>query len=137
MFRFITTKLMSLSRTRPAGCEVLSRRSFLVGACAVIGTACISSGVGEALATPLAVEPAIEPDDDLIELVQSRRREDDRRRRDRGRRDRRFSRRDLARQCRRSRRFRNNNRRLCGRVSGRSFGRRGACIQIGPLTVCE
>lgn len=137
MFRFITTKLMSLSRTRPAGCQVLSRRNFLFGACAVIGTACLSSGVGDASAAPLAVDPATEPDEDLIELIQSRRRDDGRGRRDRGRRDRRHSRRDLARQCRRSRRFRNNNRRLCGRVTGRSFGRRGACIQIGPLTVCE
>ena len=36
-----------------------------------------------------------------------------------------------------SKRFRRDNRRLCNRVTGRSFGRRGACLQIGPLTVCE
>lgn len=137
MLRFITTGITSLSRTKVDDGKTLSRRSFLVGACAVIGTACLSSGVGDASAAPLAVDPAIDPDEDLIELIQSRRRDDGRGRRDRGRRDRRHSRRDLARQCRRSRRFRNNNRRLCGRVTGRSFGRRGACIQIGPLTVCE
>ena len=124
--------------------EAMSRRSFLIGAGAVIGTAVVASGagIGEVEAAALTSDPSTEPDEELIELAQLRR--DDRggrRRDDRGGRrrrdDRRFSRRDLARQCRRSKRFRRNNRRLCNRVTGRGFGRRGSCIQIGPLTVCE
>ena len=155
MFGFLLRIMPAASGIERDDSEKLSRRRFLAGA--VIGTAIVSShlGVSEARAAPSKPDLAPEHDEDPVELAQARRddrgdrrrddrgrrRRDDRGRRrdDRGRRrdDRRFSRRDLERQCRRSNKFRRNNRRLCNRVTGRNFGRRGACLQIGPLTVCE
>ncbi len=158
MLKYLMRKLSAPAEVDQDARETISRRKFLVGACAVIGTACISSSVGvaDASATSMPAAPSMDEDSDLVELAQSRRRDEDRRdrrrrddRRDRRRRDdrgrrrrddrggRRANRRDLERQCQRSRRFRRDNRRLCKQVTGRSFGRRGSCIQLGPLQICE
>ncbi|MCY0092713.1 hypothetical protein [Hoeflea ulvae] len=152
MLNYLLRKMRLSVEAGHEACGTMSRRSFLAGAGTVIGTACISSslGVADASAAPLPAASPVDEDNDLIELAQSRRREDERRRDDRGgrrrddrgrRRDdrggRRHSRRDLERQCRRSKRFRRENRRLCNQVTGRTFGRRGSCIQIGPLQICE
>lgn len=140
MLKYLMRRMSAPAEVKHDAFETMSRRKFLVGACAVIGTACISSGMGvaDASATPMPAAPSMDQDNDLVELAQSRRREEERRGRrrdDRG--GRRVSRRDLERQCRRSKRFRRDNRRLCGQVTGRSFGRRGSCIQLGPLQICE
>jgi len=149
MLKYLMRKLSAPAEVDQDARETISRRKFLVGACAVIGTACISSSVGvaDASATSMPAAPSMDEDSDLVELAQSRRRDEDRRDRrrrdDRGRRrrddrgGRRANRRDLERQCQRSRRFRRDNRRLCKQVTGRSFGRRGSCIQLGPLQICE
>jgi len=139
--------------------EALSRRGFLLGACAAVGTVYVSSRIGVDAVSAAAMPPLSpqEADDVGMELAQywdnqprrrdddpRRRRDDDRGRRydDRGRRHdnrrpKRTSRRDLERQCRQSKRFRSDNRQLCRQVTGRNFGRSGSCIQFGPLQICE
>ena len=53
-----------------------------------------------------------------------------------GSRRRRWRRRELARMCRNNRRFRRDNRGLCRRVTGWRE-RRGACVQVGPVVICD
>ena len=55
------------------------------------------------------------------------------------RRERRYSRRELAHACRSDRRFRRDNRGLCARIEDRGFRgpRRGSCVTIGPVQICE
>ncbi|KKN48989.1 hypothetical protein LCGC14_0647310 [marine sediment metagenome] len=130
-----------------------SRRRFLVGlgiagSLAVVAPALLTVGPAD------AAEPASADAEEGFDIAQrreerrrredhrddrrdNRRRErrDDRRRERRGRR--RMGRRDLERRCRGDRRFRRENRRLCRRVTGRRIGRSGACIDFGPLTICE
>ncbi|MCY0093344.1 hypothetical protein [Hoeflea ulvae] len=141
-------KLMASSESKTTAQAALSRRKFILGAGAAFGSVYIASqlGVSHVQASPAAGSTGVELDDDLINLAQFR--DERNRRNDRGGRDdrgrgrddrggRRTSRRDLERQCRQSNRFRRDNRELCRRVSGRSFGRSGTCIQFGPLQVCE
>tara|TARA_R110002020_G_scaffold18929_10_gene65365 strand:- start:2984 stop:3469 length:486 start_codon:yes stop_codon:yes gene_type:complete len=140
--------------------QALPRRTFLLGACAAIGTVYVASKIGISTASAASSAPlsAPEADEGGMELAQYRddlqRRRDDNgfRRRDdnnfrgrddnRGRRHddrrpRRMSRRELERQCQRSPRFRQDNRQLCRQVTGRRLGRSGTCIQFGPLQICE
>jgi len=62
---------------------------------------------------------------------------DDRDYREERRRRRRYARRELARRCRYDRRFRFDNPDLCGRVAGPYRGRPGACVDVGPVTICN
>lgn len=50
---------------------------------------------------------------------------------------RRYSRRELRRRCRNDRRFRWRNRDLCRRVERMDVPRRGSCIRVGPVEICE
>jgi len=136
MLKYLLTKMSASIEVEHGAREKMSRRNFLFGACTVIGTACISSSIGvtDASATPLATAPLVEEGNGLVELAQALRK-DKRRRDDRG--GRRVNRRDLERQCKRSKKFRRNNRGLCKQVTGRTFGSRGSCIQLGPLQICE
>lgn len=143
------------------------RRRFLAGLSAVGGLVAVGSilvPASDAKArVPLDPTPAAKNGD--VVLVQRRRRDDDddsdfeggsddddsdgvsgrsfrRDRRDRDRRDRRdrrrgdrMSRREIRFRCRNDRRFRRNNRRLCDIASG--GGRRGSCVQIGPVLLCD
>ncbi|MBB4003475.1 twin-arginine translocation signal domain-containing protein [Aurantimonas endophytica] len=138
--------LFATGRTEAAPAAELSRRRFLVGLGVVGGLAVAAPSLLRA--TPAsAAEPAPGPlaeDEDSYEVAQRwddrRRRRDDRRwdRRDRRRREsrRRYSRRDFARRCQRDPGFRRNNRNLCRQVIG-GRGRRGSCVNIGPVTICD
>ncbi|HEX2020976.1 MAG TPA: hypothetical protein VGO17_18745 [Aurantimonas sp.] len=141
------------ARSEPAR---MSRRRFLAGFGAIGGLAVVAPALLRA--TPAAAaEPADDPTDEGYEVAQRwddrRDRRGDRRwdrrwdRRDRrwDRRDRRhrrregrrrYNRRDLVRSCQRDPRFRRDNRGLCRQVIG-SRGRRGACVNIGPITICD
>lgn len=67
-----------------------------------------------------------------------RRRQRRGRHRGRGRgRGQRYGRRDLQRRCRGDRGFRARNRNLCARATGMRRGRPGACVQIGPVQICD
>jgi hypothetical protein len=109
-----------------------SRRDFLAGMCA-----CGAIGVvGSTLLVPAAAEAAtVELDStkthtDIIKV----------RTHDRGRgrpqRSRRMSAREVRLRCERDRRFRRRNPDLCRRVRGWR-ARPGACIQFGPLQICQ
>jgi hypothetical protein len=126
----------------------MSRRRFLAGFGAVGGLVLVAPATLRA--TPAAAaEPAGDPAGEGYEVAQ---RWDDRRDRRWDRRDdrwdrrdrrhrrregrRRYNRRDLVRSCQRDPRFRRDNRGLCRQVIG-SRGRRGACVNIGPVTICD
>lgn len=144
--KLLTVFARSLEDPATAAPDALSRRKFLSGACAAMGAVYMASsiGIGEAEAASPAPHAPLHTDDVGAELVQfsdnmqpqGRRRDDPGRGRD-GRRPQRMSRRDVERQCRQSRRFRDSNRHLCRQVTGRSLGRRGTCVQFGPLQICE
>ena len=150
----------SIESPAPATPEALSRRTFLFGACAAIGTVYVASKIGVGTASAASSDPLPAPaaDEGGIELAQYREntqrrrddgnfrwrdnghgrgRDDNRGRRRDDRRPKRTSRRDLERQCQRSPRFRQENRQLCRQVTGRRLGRSGTCIQFGPLQICE
>ncbi len=126
--------------------SALSRREFLAGLGAAGGLAIASRMlVDQARAEPETAELPADEDGD-VELTQLYEPDRGRRRRrfdddwdyhDRGRFHRRARRREVAYWCRHDRVFRRRNRRLCRRVLGRRRWRRGTCIQIGPLTICE
>ena len=114
----------------------VSRRDFLagMGLCGAVG---VVASLGLA---PSAAEAGIlaldsEADEaDVIEVWHEGRPHRSRRRRSRRRR--RLSARQLRLRCRQSRSFRRRNRNLCRRALGWR-GRRGTCIQIGPMRICE
>ncbi|MFW6077046.1 MAG: twin-arginine translocation signal domain-containing protein [Hyphomicrobiales bacterium] len=123
----------------------LSRRDFLTGlgccgAIAVAAPALLGPGSAQADAVDeLLGDAQSEPETELAQWSPPRRRRRHRRRhrRRRGRRRRgRMSAREVRRRCRYSRRFRRRNWDLCERVRGWR-GRRGACVQIGPIQICE
>lgn len=109
-----------------------ARRRLLLGLAAAGGAALalpVLGRIDEAQAAPMTERPdlldALEPGDEIDATpIQY------------GGRRRRWRRRELARLCRNDRRFRRNNRGLCRRVTGR-IGRPGACVQVGPITICE
>lgn len=118
-----------------------SRRRFLVG----LGVAGGLAVVAPALLRVTSADAAETSDqgDAMDEGYEIAQRRDDRRdrrdnRRDRRRREsrRRYNRRDVVRSCRRDPRFRRNNRNLCRQVTGRR-GRRGSCVNIGPVSICD
>ena len=128
----------------------LSRRRFLVGFGVVGGLAIVAPALlraSPAAAAEPAPGPLADAADESYEVAQRwddrRDRRHDRRwdrrdRRDRRRREsrRRYNRRDLVRACQRDPRFRRDNRNLCRQVAG-SRGRRGSCVNIGPVTICD
>jgi hypothetical protein len=110
-----------------------SRRDFLAGMCA-----CGAIGVvGSTILLPAAAEAAtveLESTEAQTDIIEVRSHD---RGRSRGRpRSRRMSAREVRRRCERDRRFRRRNPNLCRRVRGWR-ARRGACIQFGPLQICE
>lgn len=158
----ITRLFKRVPATLDAGPADPSRRGLLVGiACAgaavVVGSTLIKASPASAASSGPDKAPGADEDgvpDDEVRLAQRRDRDDDfdsrgrdRRGRDRDRRGggrnrrdrrgRRFRRRDIARRCERDRRFRRENRGLCRRLSGGFRPRRGSCVQIGPITLCE
>lgn len=111
-----------------------SRRDFLAGMCAcgaigVVGSTILAPAAAEAATVELE---STEAQTDIIEVRSHERW----RRRGRRQRSRRMSAREVRRRCQRDWRFRRRNPNLCRRVRGWR-GRRGACIQFGPLRICE
>lgn len=110
---------------------LLSRRRALLG----IGSAGVALLAAPALLASQeaeaaeVVEPTTPVDDDLQLATHDRRRGRSGRRR--------YGRRELQRRCRRDRRFRRRNRQLCRRVAGMRRGRRGSCVWIGPVAICD
>jgi hypothetical protein len=118
-----------------------SRRRFLLGMGIVGGIAAVApSLLGMTPANAAEPEPLVDAADKNYELAQRRDDRRDRRddRRDRNRRQsrRRYNRRDFVRSCERDPRFRRDNRDLCRQVTG-GRGRRGRCVDIGPVTICD
>lgn len=118
-------RLMQLGQTDDQ--VVVSRRLFVGGLAAaavvtVTGVSLFSTRNAQA-AAPMTLRPDLdeEPLADEAQFQGGRRR---------------YSRRELRRRCRRDRRFFRNNRRLCSRVDGRP-GRRGSCVEIGPVLLCD
>lgn len=99
-----------LPRQEPAG--LVSRRDALAG----LGLAGLVAFAGPAL------------------LIPDQAQAQPRYRRGRGGRGRYYSRSELRRRCR-SRRFRYRNPGLCRRAWGR--GRRGTCVWVGPVRICD
>jgi hypothetical protein len=132
--------LRRLSGTRPADGPDPTRRALLAGFGAVVAAATLAPLALPAGRAQAAMPLQSFPDDggdaggtaldnlatDRLEgseapqLAQSNR----------------WRRRQLLRRCRRDRRFRRDNRRLCRRVEN-AVGRPGACVQVGPVTICE
>ncbi|NDV88887.1 hypothetical protein GTW51_19560 [Aurantimonas aggregata] len=137
--------LFATGRATPAPAAELSRRRFLVGLGVVGGLAVVAPSLlraaPAAAAEPLPAPGPLADAEDSYEVAQrwdDRRYRRDYRRRDRRRREsrRRYNRRDFVRSCQRDPRFRRNNRDLCRRVIG-GRGRRGSCVNIGPVTICD
>jgi hypothetical protein len=135
--------------------KLLTRRMFLSGLGVAAGAGYLSSNIllaNRALAAGTTQPPEIDIEgveaedaqfvdeffDDGRRRRRGRRRDrDDRRHRRRRRRRQRYSRRELLRRCQFDWRFRNQNRRLCDRVIRGPIGRRGACIDLFGLLICE
>lgn len=135
--------LFGAGRTADTSTSEQSRRRFLVGLGVAAGLAAVAPALLRVTSAE-AAEPSDQGDatDESYEIAQRRdeRRRDDRsdNRRDRRRPEsrRRYNRRDVIRSCRRDPRFRRNNRNLCRQVTG-DRGRRGSCVNIGPVTICD
>jgi hypothetical protein len=125
--RFLRWGLGSLLAGTDGPCR-LSRRAFLAGTGAAAAALAlgVASRPAEAQTLKLAEDdgilPMSTPAEGEVHLAQYYNR-------------RRYSRREVRYRCRNDRRFRRRNPGLCQSVERR--GRRGACVQLGPLLICD
>jgi hypothetical protein len=111
--------------------EATSRRKFLSGLLAVGAVAVAAPYFGTTQSADASMTPRLDLDLDPAgdaDVLDAQYSQNSRRR---------WRRRELERRCRRDRRFRRENRRLCARATGRDFGRPGSCVRIGPVEICE